>query len=37
MVGKMKNRGADIFATWSKEKDPEGLTWEFSEGKYYPM
>ena len=37
VIGKMKNRGADIFADWSKEKDPDGLTWELQGDKYYPL
>ena len=37
VVGKMKNRGADIFAAWSKKLDPDGLAWELRGDKYYPL
>jgi len=36
-VGKSKDKGAAPLAEWSKEKDPDGLAWEFREGKYYPI
>ncbi len=37
IVGKSKDKGATPLAEWSKEKDPDGLAWEFREGKYYPI
>jgi hypothetical protein len=37
IVGKSKDKGAAPLAEWSKEKDPDGLAWEFREGKYYPI
>ncbi len=35
-IGRKKKKGADMFAAWSKELDPDGLAWELQEGKYYP-
>ena len=36
-VGRKVKKGADIFAVWSKELDPDGLVWELRGDKYYPM
>lgn len=35
VVGKMKSRGADVFSVWSKELDPDGLSWQLRGDKYY--
>ena len=36
-VGRKKKKGADVFATWIKQQDPDGLAWELRGDKYYPM
>jgi hypothetical protein len=36
-IGRKKKKGADMFAAWSKELDPDGLAWEFREDKYYSL
>ena len=36
-IGRKKKKGADMFAAWSKELDPDGLAWELRGDKYYPM
>jgi len=35
LLGKV--RSAPNFAQWSRERDPQGITWEFRQDKYYPI
>ncbi len=36
-IGRKKKKGADVFATWIKQQDPDGLAWELRGDKYYPL
>lgn len=36
-ISRKKKKGAEAFAAWSKELDPDGLTWELRGDKYYPV
>jgi hypothetical protein len=36
-LGRKVKKGADIFATWIKQQDPDGLAWELRGDKYYPL
>ena len=36
-LGRKVKKGADVFATWIKQLDPDGLAWELRGDKYYPM
>ena len=30
-------RSSPDFSQWSQSRDPEGLAWEYREGKFYPL
>ena len=32
-----KMRSSSDFAQWSQERDPQGLTWEYRDGKFSPV
>ncbi|WP_158260550.1 hypothetical protein [Chlorogloea sp. CCALA 695] len=36
-LGRKVKKGVDVFATWSKELDKNGLAWELRGDKYYPV
>ena len=36
-IGRKKKKGADVFAAWIKQQDPDGLAWELRGDKYYPL
>ena len=36
-LGRKVKKGADVFATWIKQQDPNGLAWELRGDKYYPL
>jgi hypothetical protein len=36
-LGRKVKKGADVFATWIKQQDPDGLSWELQGDKYYPQ
>ena len=36
-LGRKVKKGADVFAAWSKELDPDGLAWKLQGDKYYPL
>ena len=36
-LGRKVKKGADVFATWIRQQDPDGLAWQLRGDKYYPL
>lgn len=36
-LGRKVKKGADVFAAWIRQQDPDGLAWELRGDKYYPL